>query len=105
MEQQHGNRVGQPVLLAPLVDAADPIQAGLYGPQDRRQECSLAVEDARHVAAKRLHERDDDDAIQNDLQPANSGHGIKPSSDARSQKRSEPLGPQQRVNQINQQAD
>ena len=64
VEQQHGDRVGQPMLLALLVDAAEPIQSRLDRPQDRRQECALAVEDARHVPAERRHERDDDRAIE-----------------------------------------
>jgi hypothetical protein len=34
MEEQHGDRVGHPVLLAPLVDSADPIKAGLDRSQD-----------------------------------------------------------------------
>ena len=64
MEEQHGDRVGQPVLLALLVDAAGPVERRLDGPQDRRQERALAVEDARHVPAERLHQRDDDRAIE-----------------------------------------
>ena len=38
MEQQHRDRIGQPMLLAPLVDAADPVQPRLDRPQHRRQE-------------------------------------------------------------------
>ncbi len=60
MEQQHGDRVGQPVLLARLVDAADPVDAALDRPQHRRQERALAVEHARHVPAERLDQRDDE---------------------------------------------
>jgi len=59
MKQQHDDRVGQPMLLAPLVDAADPVEPGLDRPQHRRQECTLAIEDARHVPAERFYERDE----------------------------------------------
>ena len=64
MEEQHRDRVGQPVLLALLVDAADPVDAGLDRPQDRRKESALAIEDARHVAAERFRQRDDDRAVE-----------------------------------------
>jgi hypothetical protein len=106
MEQQHGDRVGQPVLLALLVDAADPVKAGLDRPQDRGQEGALAVEHARHVVAERFDQRDDDGAVQNDLNPANGGHGRVPFGVMRdrSTMRSEPLGPQQGVGQVDQQA-
>jgi len=63
MKQQHGDRVGQPMLLAPFIDAADPVKPGFDRPQDRRQECTLAVEDARHVPAERFDQRDDDRAV------------------------------------------
>ena len=52
VEEQHGDRVGQPVLLALLVDAADPVETGFDRPQHRREERALAVEDARHVASR-----------------------------------------------------
>ncbi len=82
MKQQHGDRVGQPMLLAPLVDAAEPVEPDLDRPQDRRKERALTVEDARHVPAERFHQRDDDGAVQNDLNPANGGHGRMPSVNA-----------------------
>ena len=75
MEQQHGDRVGQPVLLAFLVDAADPVKRCLDRPQNRGEERALAIEHTRHVPAERLGQRDDDGAVQNDLNPANGGHG------------------------------
>ena len=74
MEQQHGDRVGQPMLLALLVDAASAVQRGLDRPQHRRQERALAVEHARHVAAEQRRERDDDRAVEQDLNPADDGH-------------------------------
>ena len=78
MEEQHADRVGDPVLLALLVDAADPVERRLDRPQHRRQEGALAVEDARHVAAEQRRDRDDDRAIKNDLNPADDGHGREP---------------------------
>ena len=74
VEEQHGNRVGEPVLLALFVDAAEPVEPRLDRTQDRREECALAVEHARHVAAERHHERDDDGAEQQNLNPADDGH-------------------------------
>ena len=75
MKQQHGDRVGQPVLLARRVDAAIAVEQRLDRLQHRRQEGALAVEDARHVAAERLHQGDDDSAVEEDLDPADEGHG------------------------------
>ena len=83
VEEQHGDRVGQPMLLALLVDAAEPVERRLDRPQDRRQERALAVEDARHVAAERRHQRDDDRAVKQDLNPADDGHGRAPFRTAR----------------------
>ena len=42
------------MLLLRLIDAADPVEAALDRPQDRRQKCALAGEDARHIGAERL---------------------------------------------------
>jgi hypothetical protein len=54
VKQQHRDRIGQPMLLALLVDAADPVKPGLDRPQDRRKERALAIEDARHIPAERF---------------------------------------------------
>ena len=70
VEQQHGDGVGEPVLLALLVHAADPIEHGFDRAQNGREERALAIEDARHITAERLHERDDDGAVEQDLNPA-----------------------------------
>ena len=75
MEEQHGDRVGQPILLPRLVDAAEAIEAGLDRAQHRRQKGALAVEDSRHVPAERLHQCDNDRAIDRDLNPAIDCHG------------------------------
>ena len=56
VEEQHGDRIGQPMLLALLVDAADPVERDLDRAQDRRKEGALAVEHARHVAAEQRHD-------------------------------------------------
>jgi len=76
MEQEHRDRIGQPMLLAPLVDSGNPVEPGLDRAQHRRQERPLAVEDARHVPTERLCQREDDDAKQNDLEPTDDSHGI-----------------------------
>ena len=83
MEEQHGDRIGEPMLLALLVDAAGPVERGLDRPQDRRKERALAIEDARHVPAERHHERDDDRAIEQNLNPADERHGVDPFRTAR----------------------
>ena len=75
MEEQHGNGIGGPVLLALFVDAAEPVEASLDRTQDRREECALAVEHARHIGAERHHERGDDGAEEQNLNPADDGHG------------------------------
>ena len=75
MEQQHADHVHEPMLLTFLVDAAGPVDRRFNRPQHRRKERALAVEDARHVAAEHRRDRDDDRAIEQDLNPANRGHG------------------------------
>jgi hypothetical protein len=75
MEQQHGDRIGQPMLLALFVDAADPIKRRFNRPQHRRHERALAAKDARHVPAERLYQRDHDRAVEKDLDPADECHG------------------------------
>ena len=56
---------GERTFLSPVlrpIDAGEPVDAGLDGTQHRRQECPLAVENARHVSAERLGQRNNDDA-------------------------------------------
>ena len=74
VEQQHGDCIGQPMLLAFLVDAAGPVHGRLDRPQQRRKERALAVEDARHVGAEHRRDSDDDRAVKQDLNPPNRGH-------------------------------
>ena len=83
VKQQHADRVGQPILLALLVDAGDAVEHDLDRPQNRRQEGALAVEDARHVAAEQRRDRDDDRAVEQNLNPADDGHGRYPFRTAR----------------------
>ena len=74
MEQQHADRVSDRVLLAALVDAGDLVDRGFNGPQDRRQQRALAAKYARHVAAERRCQRDDDQAEEQDLNPSDDSH-------------------------------
>jgi hypothetical protein len=76
VEEQHGDGVGEPVLFAGRVHARDTIKHAFDRSQDRREERALAVEHARHVPAERLHQRNDDRAVQDDLNPAVDGHGM-----------------------------
>jgi len=64
MEEQYGDRIGDPMLLARLVHTAGAIEQRLDRPQQRRQESALAVEHARHISAEPRHQRDDDRAIE-----------------------------------------
>ena len=66
------------MLLAPVVDAANPVKTCFDGSQDRREEGALAVEDTRHIAAERHHESDNDGAVEQNLNPADDGHGRNP---------------------------
>ena len=75
MKEQHGDRIGDPMLLALFVNPADPVDRGLDRPEQRRQQRSLAIEYARHVPAERLGERGDDGAEQENLDPSDGSHG------------------------------
>ena len=66
------------MLLARCIDAGMAIEEGLHRLQGRREKRALAIEDARHVAAERLHQRDHDGAKEQDLNPADEGHGGAP---------------------------
>ena len=46
VEQQHGDRVGDPSLLARLVDAGNAVEAALDRPENRREKRPLALEHA-----------------------------------------------------------
>ena len=70
VEQQHGDRIGDRVLLIALVDAGDLVDRELDRPQDRRQKGALAVEDARHVGAERRHDGDDESRNRAESEPS-----------------------------------
>ena len=74
MKQQHGNHVGQPTLLALFVDPSRRIECDLDRTQYRRQERALAIEDARHIRAEHRRDRDNNRAIDQNLDPANRSH-------------------------------
>ena len=95
VEEQHGDRVGQPVLFAFLIDTRGAVERQFDRPQDRREKSALAIEDARHVGAEHRRERDDDRAIKKDLNPADHGHDTD---------LSKPLWPQQSVDEVDQQS-
>ena len=71
---QHGKAIADPALLLTLVYAAQRIEDALDRTQQRRQECTFAVEDAGHIEAERLHEERDDHAIECDLNETIGGH-------------------------------
>ena len=83
VEQQHADRIGHGMLLMPLVDAGDLVNHRLDRPQDRRQEGTFAVEHARHIGAENGRDRDDDRAIEQNLDPADDGHDRYPFRTAR----------------------
>jgi hypothetical protein len=100
IEQQHGNRIGQPVLFTRLLDPTDAVEDGFDRLQDWREECPLTVEHARDVAAERPGQRDDDRAIEQDLHPTNQGHGT-----GTSRRDLELLGPQKRPGEVDEEGD
>ena len=77
MKQQHADRIGDRMLLAAFVDAGEFVDRQFNRPQDRRKESALAAEHARHVGAKQWRQCDDDQAIEQDLDPAGDGHGCR----------------------------
>src|SRR5271157_5397618 len=89
-EKQQRDGIGQPVLLLLLVDAAAPVDGSFDRAENRTQERPLAGEDARHVAAEGPGEQDHDHTEQRDLDPSADGH----------RKLLEPLGVDQRVDEI-----
>ena len=63
------------MLLALFVDAAEPVEASLDRTQHRREECALAVEHVRHIGAEQRNDRGDEGAEEQNLNPADDGHG------------------------------
>ena len=66
-EKQQRRRIGGPMLFFALAGPGETVKASLHGNEDGRKECAIAVEDARHVAAERFHEQNDDPAEDEDL--------------------------------------
>ncbi len=75
MEQQHADRVGDCVLLAPLIDAGNLVDRDFDRSQQRREKRALAGEHMSHVAAEERRRGDNDGAINQNLHPAEDGHG------------------------------
>ena len=75
IEDEHRDRIGEPVLLARFVDAGGPIEDAFDGAEDGRQERPLAFEHPRHEASERNHERGQHHEIQGNLHPAVGRHG------------------------------
>jgi hypothetical protein len=73
-EREHRHRVDRPVLLVIFSRAAQRIDAALDRAQHRRKERTLAVEDARQVAAECPGDQDHQHRVNRDLQPAVEGH-------------------------------
>ena len=83
VEQQHADRVCHRMLFMPLVDAGSPVDHGFDRPQERRKKGAFAAEHARHIGAERRHDSNDDRAIEQNLDPADNGHGRAPFRTAR----------------------
>src|ERR1700712_2826282 len=92
---------GERTLLRPILR---PIEVGLYKliepdldrPQDWAEQRALAVEDLGHVAAERFDQQTEQHAEECDLHPTVDCHGVGSS---------EPLGADQCVSQVDEQAE
>ena len=78
MKQQHADRVDHCVLLLAFVDASDLVDRELHRSQDRRQKRPLATEHARHIGTEHRRDRNDDRAVQQNLNPTEGRHGLYP---------------------------
>ena len=85
VEEEHGERIGDPVLLACFLDAGQAIEAGLDRPKERCQERALALEHLSHEAAERNDECSQDHEIDRYLNPAVDSHdGVSQNRSGRS---------------------
>ena len=75
VKQQHANRIGHRMLFLALVNAADLVDGDLDRTEDWREPRPFAVEHARHIGAEHRRNRNDDDAIEQNLPPTDGGHG------------------------------
>src|SRR5262249_45721993 len=73
-ENQQLERVGFPVLALPRVDAAEPVEQPFDRPEKARQRLPVAFEDAEHVDAERLCDRQDKRREKQNLKPAVERH-------------------------------
>ena len=64
------------MLVFRFINPADAIENPLHRPQQRRKQRSLAVENAGHVTAQRPRDRDNDHAIERNLNPSIECHGV-----------------------------
>jgi hypothetical protein len=71
------------MLLAALVDASNLVDRDFDRAQDQRKKRALAAEHAGHIGAEQRRNGDDDRAIEQNLDPADDGHGRYPFRTAR----------------------
>jgi len=74
IEQQHCDRIGEPVLFLLRINPGDPINHPLHWSEHGRQEIPLAGEHPRHVFPKRHGDCRDDGAEYGDLDESICGH-------------------------------
>ena len=86
VEEEHGKRIGRPVLFFAPTRPGKGIKAALDGCENRRKQGAFATKDTRHIEAERLHQRDNDPAEKQDLKPSIEGHGIELSIKHRTEK-------------------
>ncbi len=91
---QHGQRIGQPALLALRVHAGQRVETALQRPENGREEGAFALEDMRHVKAERPRGERDEAENQRDLQPAGQGHGSASSETFRIEQGENEIGAQ-----------
>ena len=74
VEEHRREGVGLPGHFLLRVDAKDAVDQALGGSEDPLRELRLALVYARHVAAQRLRDRDQKDAVQRNLKDGVGGH-------------------------------
>jgi hypothetical protein len=74
IERQHGQGIPRPVHLFGWVHTAHAIEQPLERPADGVEHRWLALEDARHVRAERLRQREQDDDVDDQLQVSVGTH-------------------------------
>ena len=74
VERQHGERVRLPGHLFAGIDAQHAVNEPLERTEQARRDAGFALVDARHVAAERLHDRDEQAAEERELEDGARGH-------------------------------